>query len=57
MIMMFMVMMVMVHDDGHGDHVGGGNCTDSDGYISNVHGDGVEMVVMMVYIMMIMSWS
>jgi hypothetical protein len=38
-------MMVMVHDDGHGDSVGGGNCIDSDGDVSNVHGDGVEMVV------------
>jgi hypothetical protein len=58
MIMMFVVMMVMVLDDGHGDHIDGDNCIDSDGDVSMVHGDGVEMVMVMVYIMlMIMSWS
>jgi hypothetical protein len=58
MIMMFVVMMVMVFDDGHGDRVDGGNCIDSYGDVSNIHSDGVEMVMVMVYIMlMMMSWS
>jgi hypothetical protein len=58
MLMMFVVMMVMVLDDGHGDRVDGDNYIHSDGDISDYYGDGVEMVMVIVYIMLVMmSWS